>query len=286
MNAMDVWPGPPPGTEHWTHARTAYLDAESGDARVRNVSTPTLTPFLPDEAVAAGTAVVIAPGGGFDFLSIDHEGTEVCEWLASRGVAAFLLEYRLHDTGASPEEFDRFRTDQQVRQTAGKDLAEIMRVGLEVEQVLRLMPDDRRFAYADGAQAVRLVRERADEWEISPNHIGFLGFSAGAFVATAAAVDHDADARPDFVAAIYGGEAPDELPADVPPLFCVVAADDWGLLDACLQTTQAWRASGLSAELHLYAQGGHGFGMKKLGLPVDSWPHRFADWMQFLGHLS
>lgn len=139
---------------------------------------------------------------------------------------------------------------------------------------------------ADGQQAVRLVRERAAEFGIAADRIGMLGFSAGGMVVTNVALTHDAASRPDFLAAIYTApfaEVP--VPANAPPLFALCAADDAMAAPQSLHLFSRWRAAGHPAELHIYAQGGHGFGMTKLGLPSDAWIERFYDWLQAQGLL-
>lgn len=279
QQATPIWDGPAPGTEHWTHERVQRNDPTDGAVHVQCVSVPTITPFLPDPDIATGTAIVVAPGGGFEYLALDYEGIDVCTWLASLGIAAFLLEYRLPDTGRTPQEFVLHLAAEVTRVVSG-DLVEVARTGVTVEQITSIMTDDRRFALDDGAQAVRLVRQRAAEWDVDPSRIGFMGFSAGAFIATSVAVHDDPMARPDFVAPVYGGQAFEPVPEDAPPLFGVVAGDDFGLLDASLTTFRAWKRSGRSAELHIYAEGGHGFGMNTLGLTTDTWPDRFVEWLE------
>ena len=270
-----LWDGVAPGSEAatWEEVTSAFGE---GERVVRNVVVPTLTPFLPDPVLANGTAVVVAPGGGFAFLSWDNEGEPVAEWLAQRGVAAFVLKYRVANTGETDDEF----------KTAMAALAAGLMAGGKRREVLQLLDAEvTQLARADGAQAVRVLRARASEFGFHPNAIGFLGFSAGAFVATAAALDEDSAGRPDFVAAIYGGAPLGPVVEATPPLFSLVAADDALCFDTTLKTFQAWQAAGRPAELHVYDQGGHGFGTHKLGLPVDTWLDRLGDWMHAHGYL-
>jgi acetyl esterase/lipase len=265
-----------PGSEGASHSESELRQDES--VIVRNVVRPTLTPFLPDPAVANGTAVVVAPGGGFHFLAWDYEGTHVAAWLAARGVTAFLLKYRLADTGPTEETYATAMGSLMQRLISEA----VHGGGVDLDG---LAPDIRHRAYADGEEAVRLVRRRAAEWSVDPARIGFLGFSAGAFVATATALTQDELARPDFVAPIYGGHAPGPVPETAPPLFAVVAADDGLCRRTCVETAQAWMQAGRPTELHVYERGGHGFGARKLGLPVDGWMDRLADWMHSGGFL-
>ena len=144
-------------------------------------------------------------------------------------------------------------------------------------------------AIADGQQAIKVVRAHASEWGIAKDHIVFLGFSAGGLLAAGVALQHDADSRPNFSALLYPG-TPDDLatPADIPPLFLVQADDDKTVtpLEHSIALYQAWKKAGVSAEMHIYSRGGHGFGMHKKGLPVDTWPDRLHDWLDLQGLLK
>jgi len=234
---------------------------------VRNVVRPTLTAFLPDPSIAAGTAVIVCPGGAYHFLAYDHEGIQVARWLNDRGIAAFMLKYRLVQTG------DDFP------QCVGEHLSDPQKMAALVEPVYPLVT-------ADGCQAVRLVRARAAEWGISPERVGIMGFSAGGFVTLSTALHFDPSSRPDFAAPIYSAPPLDApIPADAPPLFLLCAADDDMASGVSTRFYSAWRAAGRPVELHIYAKGGHGFGMKKLGLPSDAWIERFGEWLQAQGFL-
>jgi acetyl esterase/lipase len=195
------------------------------------------------------------------------EGTDVARWLNDRGVAAFVLKYRLIRTG--------------------DDLAAQVRENLSDRNKMQsLMQPLRPLVLADGQQAVRVVRGGAAGWGLAPDRIGMLGFSAGAMVTTSVALEHDAGSRPDFAAAIYSaGRDEISVPADAPPLFVLCAADDEMASVRSLQLYAAWRERGHPVELHIYATGGHGFGMRTQGLPADSWIERFGDWLQAQGML-
>src|SRR5690242_11529215 len=254
--AILLWPGTPPGSKPADYPETVTV-ADDGFHRVSNVTKPTLQVFLPDAGRASGAAVIVCPGGGFRWLSIDHEGIDVVRWLNANGVAAFVLKYRLIRTGDSEEHAP----------------------GVAEKRIKELKP----LAAADGRQAIRLVRSRAKEWSLDPQRIGIIGFSAGGYVAAAAALEFDAESRPDFAAPIYP-LAPDEVtpPKDAPPLFLVQADDDKTVPtpENSVRMYEAWHRAGISAELHIYSRGGHGFGMKKRGLPVDTWPARWIDWLR------
>jgi acetyl esterase/lipase len=278
--AIRLWDGVAPGSEGWTQQESSFRDPSNDGLRVRNVTTPTIAPYLPDPAVATGTGVVIAPGGGFHMLSMDSEGTDVADWLVERGVAAFVLTYRLVDTGETLADFDRiFRANVARRQAAREagDTSHLPGGGLA--------PGIPELARADGEQAMRLVRSRAAEWATDPARVGFMGFSAGGQVATMVALSDDRAARPDFVAAVYGAHVDGHIPADAPPLFSMVCADDPICFDQCITAARRWRRAGRPTELHVYGHGGHGFGMHKLGRPVDGWIDRFGDWLRDEGFL-
>jgi acetyl esterase/lipase len=263
---IPLWPGGAPGSEDWTQQEQVSVMPQGGLKVVRNVSQPTLTAYLPEAATANGTAVIVCPGGAFHFLAYEHEGIQVANWLNSRGIAAFMLKYRLIRTS------DNFAAEVEERLSNRDKMAGPMRS-------LALL------ILADGQQAVRLARQRATEWGIRPDRIGIMGFSAGGGVTMAVTLDYDASSRPDFAAPIYAahfGEIP--VPADAPPLFLVHASDD-PLIPAAISTAiyEAWQAARKSGELHIYDRGGHGFGMNKQGLPVDSWIERFGDWLEAQG---
>jgi acetyl esterase/lipase len=278
VDVISVWPGVAPGSEDWTHQEIAYL-SDQQELRVRNVTHPTLTPFFPNPKVANGTAVIICPGGAFRLLSWWSEGTAVAEWLAARGVTCFVLKYRLVETAAAETEFQQQMADLTNR------LADRSNRDKAVPNVIAAISETVALAVADGRQAVKIVRQRAAEWNLAPDRIGLLGFSAGARLTMGVVMDSDTDSRPNFAAPIYGGGTGDKpVPAAAPPLFILGAADD-PIAAGGPQLYAAWREAGHSAELHLYAQGGHGFGMKTQNLPIDSWIDRFGDWLQAQGLL-
>lgn len=230
---------------------------------VRNVTRPTLTVYLADPTKANGTAVIIAPGGGFRFLSWQNEGTAVAEWLAARGVSAFVLKYRLLDTGESQEDFQKGKSGPPHTRPSDNNIDQL--------------------ASADGRQAMKVVRQLSARWRIALNRIGIMGFSAGGVVAMGVVNQHDADSHPDFAAPIYGAGPPAAIPADAPPLFILCAADDKGAIGGSMRLFSQWKAASLSAELHLYSKGGHGFGMSQRGLPIDHWIDLFGDWLDVQG---
>jgi acetyl esterase/lipase len=262
---IPLYDGVPPGSEGWT--QTEGEGWFTPDLRVvRNVTRATLTPFLvgaPASGPNGAAAVIIAPGGAFRFLSWDHEGIDVARWLNAHGVAAFVLKYRLFATGdAFPN--DESRTPPGPRRPPGVDMP--------------LHPLVRE----DARRAIRTVRRRAGGWGVDPGRVGIMGFSAGGYVTTVAASDYSSDSRPDFAAPIYGVAPVDPVPADAPPLFLACAADDAMASQGCRALFDRWREAGRDAELHVYRRGGHGFGMRRQGLPTDAWIERFHDWLMSL----
>jgi len=278
QRVVSLWTGVAPGSEKWTQKEETVTlpQIAGGSPLIRNVTQPTLTAFLPDAATATGTGIVVCPGGGFQFLPWEHEGTKIAKGLSARGIAAFVLKYRLTDTGPTPEDFQK---------SVAAFLALIEKLGTAppekrtalVEQVQQIA----RLAIADGLKAVRLVRQHASEWNIAPDRIGMMGFSAGAIVTSGVLMEHDAESRPNFAAAIYGaGMERFTTPAESTPLFILSADNDAIASGSSLAAYSKWKAAGYPVELHMYAKGGHGFGMNKQGLPTDQWIDRFGDWLQ------
>ncbi len=267
---MPLYPDAAPGGEGWTHAEKTYHSDIFGTRVVTNVSTPTLEAFLPENG--NGAAVIIAPGGGFHALSIDSEGNDVAEWLNERGIAAFVLRYRLVPGG-----------EDVVAELVSKEPA-------HAQQDMAAMAP---LSGADGLAAMRLVRASAGEFGIDAERIGFMGFSAGGTVTMFVASGYDGTSRPAFLAPIYASARalPDwenwKVPEDAPPIFLVAATDDQlGLAPDTVQIYQRWVSADKPAEMHLYAEGGHGFGMRTQNLPSDSWIDRFGDWLSASGFLD
>jgi acetyl esterase/lipase len=264
---IPLYPHAPPGSESWTHEEQNYFSELFNTQVVTNVAQPSLTPFLPEQG--NGTAVIIAPGGGFHALSIDSEGNDVAQWLNKQGIAAFVLRYRLVPTKqeAVAEMFQKTPED------ARADMAKVAPL-----------------AGADGLRALQLVKQRADEFGIDTDRVGFMGFSAGGTVAVTTATAYQRDTRPAFVAPIYAGAGSLDdvvVPEDAPPLFLLAATDDQlGLAKDSVNLYNSWVTHGCSAELHLYAAGGHGFGMRQQNLPSDNWIELFGSWLQDRGFLS
>jgi acetyl esterase/lipase len=270
QQVIPLYPGTPPGSTPESYPEKQYFSKAWNTDVVSNVTQPSLMLYKPSPESKNGTAIVICPGGGFMALSIDSEGIDVAKYLAARGVTAFVLKYRLAHTGDDATE--EFRT-----LYADHEKFEEMRSKVEP------------LAAADGLAAVAYVRQHAAEWGVSPDRVGIIGFSAGGAVTAEVAFHYTPESRPAFVAPIYAGGmttgAP--VPADAPPMFVAAATDDQlGLVPQSGALYREWAAAHKSAELHLYAKGGHGFGMRKQNLPVDHWIDRFVDWLAWQSLLS
>jgi len=236
--------------------------------RLGNVSAPTLTLYSP-KGKNTGAAVVVFPGGGYRILSMDMEGTEVCDWLNAKGITCVLLKYRVPDSGPYP-----------------KSAA----------------------ALQDAQRAMGLVRLHAAEWRIDPNRIGVLGFSAGGHLSAAVSNHFDqrlydpidaADklsCRPDFSVVVYPGYmaqadqnfAPNtdiHPTANTPPTFLVQAEDDPVHVENAVVYFMELKKAKVPAELHVYAQGGHGYGLRRTALPVTTWPDAVETWLHTIGIL-
>lgn len=278
---LPVWPGAAPGTtpgapanppaEADTTTAKDYLIAGRPLVRLGNVSVPTLTLYTAKRGVSgAGPAVVVFPGGGYNILAIDLEGTEVCDWLTSAGINCILLKYRVPKTGPYPKS---------------------------------------PAALQDAQRAMGLVREHATEWGIDPKRVGVLGFSAGGHLAAALSTHYDqrvydpidaADklsCRPDFAVVVYPGALaladknfapnPDINPtADTPPTFIGQAEDDPVHVENAVVYFLALKNAKVPAELHIYAQGGHGYGLRRTALPVTAWPQAVETWLHTIGVLG
>jgi acetyl esterase/lipase len=241
-------------------------------AFARNVTVATLTPFLPDPGKASGTAVIVAPGGGFRSLSMENEGSDVARALAARGVAAFVLKYRLQQT---PPGLDAFGQSM-ARMFAG---ARRPRGGSPPGR-LDLAPQ-----LADSQAAFELIRRHASEWHVDPARIGMVGFSAGAMLTLQTAL-RDTRSKPSFIGIIYGPLDPVTVPADAPPMFVALAADDPLFGGRGFGLVQSWIAAKRPVEFHLYEQGGHGFGMYQKTTTSTGWFDAFVSWLGMHGYLK
>jgi len=268
-NAIKLPTGPLPDAKNAEAWHSQY-----GSVFARNVTEATLTPFLPDPAKATGAAVIVAPGGGFRSLSMENEGWDVARALNEKGVAAFVLKYRLNQTPADLEGFgESIRTmlsgPRPPRDPGATDAAKMLAPQL-----------------ADARAAFALVRSRAREWNVDPDRIGMIGFSAGAMLTLTTAL-HGEDAKPAFIGNIYGPiTTSDNIPADAPPMFVALAADDGLFNNQGFGLVESWQKAGRPVEFHYYEQGGHGFGMYKKETTSTGWFEAWAAWLKMHGYLD
>jgi endo-1,4-beta-xylanase len=265
---IPLWSNGAPGSEGKTAKEVDEPpNRDHGYRKVTGVHNPSITVFLPPRETATGAAIVIAPGGGHQFLNFDQEGTYVAEYLNSIGVAGFVLKYRLAREPGSTYKIEEH-------------------------------------ALGDAQRAIRLVRSRAEEWRINTARVGILGFSAGGEVAALASTRFDAgkaeagdpidrlSSRPDFDALIYPGIRAENytIPNDMPVTFMLCADNDKGPSAALAGLYPMLKAAGIKTEVHVYASGGHGFGINpntKNPSPVaTTWQLRLGDWLKDIGALK
>lgn len=269
---IDVWPSKVPGENGDIPAETLSTHNHRGAPiqKYNNVTKPTLTVYKPDLAEDTGASVVICPGGGYQILAWDLEGTEVAAWLNSIGVTGVVLKYRV------PRRKDR-----------KKHVAPLQ----------------------DAQRSVSLVRHHAKEWGLDTKRIGILGFSAGGHLSAAALTNYDnrhyksvdeidkVSCRPDFGVLIYPAYLVDEetksklspelkITKNTPPVFFAHAADDRVPAEGSVRFWQELRRNGVSSELHVFPSGGHGYGLRLSKFPVTDWPNLCGDWLKSMGFLK
>lgn len=257
---LNLWPdGKVPGET--APIGEEKIEGNKGGRRVTNVSVPTISVYRPAAEKNTGIAVIVAPGGGYRMLAWDHEGEDIAAWLNSLGITGVVLKYRV------PRR-----------------------------------PDHPKHPLSDAQRAISIVRSKASEWNIKPEKIGMLGFSAGGHLTAATATNFDsrayepiddsdkASCRPDFAVIIYPGGviargsenlAPEiKVTKQTPPTFLAQATDDQVNSENCVRLYLALKKAGVPAEMHLYASGGHGFGMRPSANPSSQWPKRCEEWMR------
>jgi acetyl esterase/lipase len=279
-----LWPDGPPTRIDGVPDEIEYpvrAGVAAGTTFLRNISDPTLTVFVPAVGTKNGVGVIVVPGGGWTINAWTHEGIDVARWLTGLGYTAFVLKYRVQASDPDQAAFESTMAAADALLAAQLPTA---KKPLEISDLI----STKRYLQAraacadDGRRAIELVREHAHRFDVHPDAIGMLGFSAGAFLAVDVALDARAK-QVAFIAPIYGGEtrgAP--VPPDAPPLFTAVAQDD--ILVRVVEGLHAnWSAADCPSELHVFARGGHGFGMIRQELPSDRWTDLFLSWLDDIG---
>lgn len=261
-----IWPGQAPGTTDWRapeEAADVTLPNVGKIHVITNVTVPTLTIFRPSARRKNGTAMIVLPGGSFRALAWDVDGVETAQWLASKGVTAFLLKYRVRP----PQKGETF--------------------GQTLEDFSRATRERRAIVVEDAEQAIRFVRLHARQYAVVQDRVGIIGFSAGAMATVEVALTKDAGSRPNFAVPMYGALLSDEVPnSGAPPMFIAAAEDDPQLPAInSVEIFRRWTKAGLPAELHIYEKGGHGFGFRSHGTTSDNWPTSFEAWLAAHGYL-
>jgi acetyl esterase/lipase len=249
-----------------------------GDPMARNITTATLTPFLPKPGKANGATVIVAPGGGFRWLSMGNEGWEVAEALAAQGVTAFVLKYRLQPTPVSLDEFsDWMKNRAFAPPSKSSDTTQTVTPPRPPQMNLSNQLEDAEAAYA-------MIVKKAKEWGVDTSRIGMIGFSAGAGLTMHATLNSKTMDLA-FIGPIYGGMGPVEVPKNAPPMFNVIATDDF-LFKGQFGVVDSWYKAGIPVEFHLYQNGGHGFGLGNPNRTSNRWFDAFMHWLDVNGFLA
>ena len=273
---IELYDGAAPGSEGWNWEEYTYV-THFGNTVTRIVVRPTLQYYPANPAAPADVAVIVAPGGGFTDLMIKYEGVRTALALNALGVDAYILKYRLIYTDPSAP-LPRPGADNPPPPRKQDEAGRIIWGPQTGQSILEL-------AHADARRAVAWLRnDAASRPNRSLRHVGIVGFSAGAVVSLAMALD-EPTSRPDFAGVIYGPDNQGRpVPADAPPLFIAVASDDAWAAPNSLRLYQAWRDAKRPAELHVFQTGGHGF--LNFGGGADLFMDRFADWMRANGWIK
>ncbi|MEJ6980070.1 alpha/beta hydrolase [Pedobacter sp. P351] len=242
-----------------------------GDPMARNITKATLTPFLPKAGKANGTAVIVAPGGGYRWLSLENEGWDVAKALADKGIAAFVLKYRLQPTPVSLDDF-------KLSMTAPRPAAAASSNNTPGTAPARPAQPDLSNQLADAEAAYAMIVKRAKEWGVDTARIGMIGFSAGAGL-TMHSTLNSKTMKLAFIGPIYGGMGSVQVPKNAPPMFNVIATDDF-LFRGQFGVIDSWHKAGIPVEFHLYQNGGHGFGLGNPDRTSNRWFDAFMHWLE------
>ena len=240
-----------------------------GDPMARNITTASLTPFLPDPDKAIGAAVIVAPGGGFSWLSMGNEGWEVAEALQKQGIAAFVLKYRLNPTPETLGDFTAWMNRPRTAPAPSTDSTKTSAPNMLARDLSNQL-EDAEAAYA-------MIVNHAADWGVDTDRIGMIGFSAGAGL-TMHSTLHSKTMKLAFIGPIYGGMGPVNVPKNAPPMFNAIASDDF-LFRGQFGVIDSWYKAGIPVEFHLYQNGGHGFGLGNPNRTSNKWFDAFIHWL-------
>lgn len=268
QNSIKIYNGKAPGSEEWTWTEKV-ITPQPGNRILYNVSEPELLHFPAPVEKANGTSIIVAPGGAFHILSLDNEGVRIAKWLNELGISAFVLKYRL------------------VKSQTDNPFETLIPLMQDKDKLDSINAPVVELAKNDGIEAMKYVRSNAENLGIDPQKIGFMGFSAGGTVTMSVALSAPEEWKPDFLAPVYlyrKAVLGSQMPLRKTPIFIAVASDDeLDFMPHSVSLYQDWFAAGHPSELHVYENGGHGFGFAKKGTSSDQWTADFENWLRIRG---
>ena len=307
QEVIRLYDGPAPGSENWTQKETTYEYMSpiwhEKNIALFNVVNPTLTVFLPAPEKATGMAMIVCPGGGFSALSWDNEGPNVAKKLAEKGIAAFVLKYRIAYSGGTPEEINLIARTSYGGEKKTPEALELIKKNSEITRSMtssyvgqmagkvdlnstlaRDLGNIQNIAGDDGRRAVEFVRKNADKWKVNPDKIGMIGFSAGGMVTLDIAFNHTAQSKPNVIGVIYGAFGAKGVPTDPMPMF--IAATQYEATGNTAALYDSWCGAKLPAEIHSFTGANHGFGYRNNGDDVNIWIELFCNFLRKTGFIK
>jgi dienelactone hydrolase len=307
QTVIKLWDGPAPGSENWTQKETAieYLSPfwHEKNIAVFNVIEPTLTVFQPAPGKANGSAVVVCPGGGFTALSWDTEGPNVARKLSELGITAFVLKYRIAYSGGTPEEVNMVAQSSYGGKERTPEVQELIKKNTEMSQLMssnfgkldtselkiskevaRTLSNIIKMAANDGRRSIEYVRKNASKWNVSPDKIGIMGFSAGGMLTLEVAFNHSQLSKPNFIGVIYGAMGFEGLPKDPMPMFMASSQNE--AVGGAAALYASWCTAKIPAEIHSFTDSRHGFGYRNNGDSVNIWVELFYNFLKKAGFIK
>ena len=303
---IKIYDGPAPGSESWIQKETAYEYMspiwKEKNVALFNVVDPTLTVFLPSPKKATGTAMIVCPGGGFSALSWDNEGLNVGKKLAEKGIAAFVLKYRISYSGGTPEEVNLIARTSYGGEKRTPESQELTKKNSEISKSItasytpqpgkvdlnstlaRDLGNVQFMAGDDGRRAMEYVRQNAAKWNLKSDKIGMIGFSAGGMVTLDVAFNHTAQSKPNVIGVMYGVFGAKGVPADPMPMF--MASSQQEALRGAAELYASWCGARLPAEIHSFTSANHGFGYRANGDTVNIWVELFCNFLKKTGFIE